>query len=93
MSGRRSQARFVVASDESVLRLALDVTLICAGRELVAISNEPSTVGDTLTIEMVAGSEIARIAVRVEESQPIIAAGGIRHRIRLSRVEPAELAV
>ena len=93
MSGRRREARFVMSDNESVLHVARDVTLIQAGHEMVAISHEPSTVGDVLTIEMIAENQIARVAVRVEESRPIIVVGGIRHRIRLSRVQGAEPAI
>ena len=85
---RRSQARFVVANDEGVLRVAHDVTLTSTAGGLVAISIEPSTVGDALTIEMVVDGQIERVPVRVEESRPIIVDGEIRHRIRLSRVDP-----
>ena len=80
MSGRRREARFVMSDNESVLHVARDVTLIQAGHELVAI-------------EMIAENQIARVAVRVEESRPIIVVGGIRHRIRLSRVQGAEPAI
>jgi hypothetical protein len=82
-----------VADNDSVLRAARDVTLIQAGHELVVISHEPSTVGEALTIEMIAGNQMARVAVRVEDSRPIVVAGGVRHRIRLSRVQAAEPAI
>jgi hypothetical protein len=93
MLGRRSEARFVVANNESVLRVARDVTVIAAGREFVVISHEPAAVGDALTIEMLVGSQVAQVAVRVEDSSPIIVAGVIRHRIRLSRLDPAVRAI
>lgn len=93
MFGRRSDARFVVANNESVLRVVRDVTIISTGREFVAISHEALAVGDALTIEMLVGSQIAHVAVRVEDSSPIVVAGVIRHRIRLSRVGPTVQAI
>ena len=88
MSGRRSAARFVAANNKGVMRVARDVTVTSTAGGLVAISNEPSTVGDALTIEMVVDGQVERVAVRVEESRPIVVARAIRHRIRLSRVDP-----
>ena len=82
------QARFVAANNKGVMRVARDVTVTSTAGGLVAISNEPSTVGDALTIEMVVDGQVERVAVRVEESRPIVVAGAIRHRIRLSRVDP-----
>ena len=88
MSGRRAQARFVVVANESVLRVARDVDVVSTTKGLVVISNEPSIVGDALMLEMVVDNHIARVAVRVEDSQPIVVAGAIRHRIGLSRTDP-----
>jgi hypothetical protein len=70
------------------MRVARDVDVISTANELVAISTEPSTVGDALTLEIVVGNHTARVAVRVEDSRPIVVAGAIRHRIRLSRTDP-----
>jgi predicted aconitase with swiveling domain len=77
-----------VVANESVLRVARDVDVISTTKGLVVISNEPSIVGDALMLEMVVDNHIARVAVRVEDSQPIVVAGAIRHRIGLSRTDP-----
>jgi hypothetical protein len=88
MNGRRSHARVVVASNEGVLQVAHDVTVIFTDGDLALIGSEPAIVGAALTIEMVADGHVDRIAVRVKESRPIVVAGTIRHRIRLTRVDP-----
>jgi hypothetical protein len=87
MSGRRSDARFVVASGEGVLRVARDVTITSTSSEIVAISKEPASRGDAMTVDMVVDGHVHRVAVRVEESLPIVTDGVIRYRIRLSRID------
>ena len=86
MNGRRSHARFFVASNEGVLKAAWDVTVVAAEGVLFAFSAEPAVVGDALTIELITKGGVEQVAVRVEESLPVIDAGTIRHRIRLARV-------
>jgi len=88
MSGRRKHARFVVSSNDGVLQVARDVSVIWTDGEPVAISSAPATVGDSLRIETIVDGVIAQFAVRVEESRPIVVAGAIRHRIRMTRVDP-----
>jgi hypothetical protein len=88
MSGRRSHARFVVASNDGVLQVARDVSVVSCERELVAISREPETIGDALTLEMIVDGHVEQVAVRVSGSQPIVDAGSIRYRIQLARVDP-----
>ena len=89
MSERRSHARFFVANSAGVLRVAVDVALTSTDDELVATSSEPSAIGDALTIEMVVDGKVTRTPVRVEDSRPIVVDETVRHRIRLSHVDPS----
>jgi hypothetical protein len=93
MSGRRSDARFVITNGHGVLRVGRDVTITSANREMVAISKEPATRGDTMTVDMVLDGYVHRVAVRVEESRPIVTDGMIRYEIRLSPLDPGGKAV
>ena len=70
------------------MRVARDVTVTCTAAGMVATSKEPSIVGDAVTIEMMVDGQVERVAARVEDSRPIVVAGKIWHRIRLSRVDP-----
>src|SRR5262252_2044880 len=88
MSGRRNHARFVVSSNDGVLQVARDVSVIWTDAELIAISIAAATVGDSLKIEMIVGGVIHQFSVLVEECLPIVAAGVIRYRIRLTRIQP-----
>jgi hypothetical protein len=90
MHGRRSHARFIVASNEGVLNAAWDVVVVSDEGTLFAFSGEPAIVGDLLTIELIIGDEVEHLAVRVEESLPMVDAGMIRHRIRLRRVDAGD---
>ena len=87
MSGRRSDARFIVANGEGVLRVARDVTILSADSEMVALSREPATCGDSMTVDMVVDGYVHHIAVRVEDSRPIITGGVLRYQIRMSRLD------
>jgi hypothetical protein len=89
MSGRRNHARFVVSSNEGVLQVARDVSVIWTDDGLIAISNGAVTVGDSLSIEVLVNGFVEQFTVRVEESRPIVTAGAIRHRIRLMRIHPS----
>jgi len=88
MSGRRNHARFFVSSNDGMLQVAHDVSAIWIDGELIAISTVPATAGDALRIEVIVGGLIEQFIVRVEESQPIVVAGVMRHRIRLTHVDP-----
>ena len=74
------------------MRVARDVAVSIVGGELVAISTVPATVGEWLTMEMIVDGQLSEVAVRVEESLPIVVARTIRHRIRLSRAHPPDKA-
>jgi hypothetical protein len=89
MSGRRNHARFVVSSNEGVLQVARDVLVIWTDGELIAISNAAVAVGDSLSIEMIVNGFLEQFTVHVEESRPILAAGVIRHRVRLTPILPS----
>ena len=89
MFGRRSHDRFRISTYANcVFRMRRDVIVHQAnGHELIAISREAGTVGETLTVE-VAGSENSLNAqVRVLESRPIVIDGSVRHRLRLQPIE------
>ena len=88
MSGRRNHARFVVSSNDGVLQVARDVSVIWTDAELIAISITEATVGDSLKIEIIAGGLIYQFSVLVAECRPIVAADAIHYRIRLTRIQP-----
>jgi hypothetical protein len=79
-----------VASNEGVLNAAWDVVVVSDQGTLFAFSGEPAIVGDALTIELIIEDEVEQVAVRVEESLPMIDDGMIRHRIRLRRVDAGD---
>jgi hypothetical protein len=87
MSGRRRHARFVVANNQGVLQVACDVTVVLSDGALFAFSNEPATVGDVLTIDLIVDGEIERVAVGVEECRLVVDGAKLRHRIRLARAD------
>ena len=88
MSGRRNHARFVVSSNEGVLQVARDVSVIWTDGELIAISSAAVTVGDSLNIEVIVNGFVEQFTVCVKDSRPIVTAGAIRHWIRLTRIHP-----
>ena len=88
MSGRRNHARFVVSSNDGVLQVARDVSVIWTDAQLIAISIAAATVGDSLKIETIVGGVTHQFSVLVEECRPIIAADAIRYLIRLTRTRP-----
>ena len=88
MFKRRSHARFVVANSDSVLRVPYDVTLTAINGQMVATSVEPLANSDAMMLEMMIDGHIALVPVRVAETSPIIVEGEIRHRLRLSYLDP-----
>lgn len=87
MLERRHYARFVVANCDGVLRIGRDVVITAAANELIAIGSKPMTLGELLTMEMMVDGHADRVAVRVEESRPVVVAGSIWHRILLMPVD------
>ena len=83
MSGRRRYPRYVMSNFIGTLRVSADVTVHHDARgDLVAISDQPRTTGDVLTIELMNG-RLVSTSVRVAESRPILENGSIRHWLRL----------
>src|SRR5438093_1706728 len=88
MSGRRRQPRYVMSNFMGTLRVSSDVTVHHDARgDLIAISDQPRTAGDVLTIELMNGS-LVTTSVRVAETRPILENGSIRHWLRLVLLEP-----
>jgi hypothetical protein len=83
MSGRRRHPRYVMSNCEATLRVLSEVT-VHEDEEwgLIAISDEPGTCGEVLTVELMNGS-LVRTPVRVVESHPLVHNGSIRHRLAL----------
>jgi hypothetical protein len=83
MSGRRRHTRYVMSNFMGTLRVSSDVTVHHDARgDLIAISDQPRTAGDILTIEVMNGS-LVTTSVRVAETRPILENGSIRHWLRL----------
>ena len=93
MTDRRGHTRIVVANTEGVLHDARDVTVISVGIDLVVLCSEPVAVGEAWTIEIVVDGYVDRIAVRVKESELIVASGAIRYRIDLTREVPIDVDI
>jgi hypothetical protein len=56
--------------------------------ELLVISNAAGIVGETLSLDLIGGGEAVAVKVRVIDSRPVIIDGTVRHRVRLSQVQP-----
>lgn len=84
MSGRRSHARFaVLRSPEGVLRVLQDVVIQSSTNEdFVAVSREPGVLGELVFVQFPAHVP-GGLHARVQESQPIVVDGSVRHQIRL----------
>jgi hypothetical protein len=74
-----------VASNQGVLQVACDVTVVLSDGALFAFSHEPAAVGDVLTIDLIVDGGIEHVTVRVEECRLVVDGATIRHRIRLTR--------
>jgi hypothetical protein len=87
MSGRRRYPRYVMSNCVGTLRVLSDVTVHRDARgDLIAISDQPRTAGDELTIELMNGT-LGNTSVRVAETRPILENGSIRHWLRLVLLE------
>src|SRR5438034_10952916 len=84
MSGRRRHPRYVMSNFIGTLRVSSDVTVHHDARgNLIAISDQPRTAGDILTIEVMSGS-LVTTSVRIAETRPTLENGSIRHWLRLA---------
>ena len=95
MAGRRSHPRFAVANPwEGAVRILRDVVVDRTSRdEVMAVSQAPGVLGETMTLDLMGGGLTLGLRVKVVESRPVIIAGAVRHRLRLELVASAtELA-
>lgn len=85
MSGRRSHPRFAVTNPwGGVIKILRDVVVSRTERgELLAVSNAPAIVGETLSLDLIGGGQAVAIKVQVVDSRPVIVDGAVRHRVRL----------
>lgn len=90
MSGRRSHPRFAVTTPwDGAMRVLRDVVVDRLDRdELLAVSHVPAVAGEEMSLDLVGAGTSLELRVRVLESRPIIIDGTVRHRIRLSLVQP-----
>jgi hypothetical protein len=91
MTGRRSHPRFAVASPwDGTMRVLRDVVVDrTTVDELLAVSQAPGVLGETMTLDLMGGGVTMALRVVVVESRPVIISGAVRHRIRLSVLRPA----
>jgi hypothetical protein len=88
MSGRRNQSRVTFANSSGVLRVSRDVIVEkVVGDELVAVGNEPGIEGDVLTIALSINQVRETVTVLVMASRPRLVNGGVKHELRLKRVD------
>lgn len=92
MSGRRSHSRFTIdPASDGVLRILSDVVAQPSENDqMIAISREPGIVGEVLGVQILTPRGTMQTVVRIAESQPFVAAGAVRHRLRLERVQQPE---
>ena len=88
MSGRRNHSRVTFVNSRGVLRVSRDVVIEKAtDHEFVAMSGEPSVLGDVLTIAFSTKGRRETQKVRVMASRPILVDGIVKHELRLERVD------
>lgn len=87
MSGRRRHPRYVMSNVVGMLRVVTDVTVQQdAQGDLIAVTDQPRTCGEELTIELMSG-DLVRIPVRVTQSCLVVEDRSIRHLLTLVRLE------
>ena len=88
MAGRRAHPRFAVANPwEGAMRILRDVVVDRTSRdEVMAVSQAPGVLGETMTLDLMGGGVTLGFRVRVLESRPVIIAGSVRHRLRLGLI-------
>jgi hypothetical protein len=71
-----------------VIKVLRDVVVNRVGRdELLAVSNVPAIVGETLSLDLIGAGQAVAMKVRVLDSRPVIIDGTVRHRVQLAAVE------
>jgi hypothetical protein len=91
---RRSFDRFTVTSAAGgVLRVIRNVTVQrSTDKELVVHSTEPGVVSEKVFVGVQEARGPQMLSVRIAESRPIVAEGGIRYRLRLEVLQAADAA-
>lgn len=93
MSGRRGYARLNLTSAlGGVLRVLRQVLVVQRAErgEFVAISSEPAVVGEALTLDLTGDETDVSLPVRVQETQPVVVDGALRHRLVLQPLESGD---
>ena len=84
MSGRRSDYRYDVMNTEGTLRVLRDVTVQHGnGEQFIAITDEPTSSGELLTLEHVENGEQLATQVCVIDSRLVVVSGSLRYRLVL----------
>jgi hypothetical protein len=91
MTGRRSHPRFTVGNPwEGAIRVLRDVVVDrTSADELLAVSQAPGVLGETMRLDLMGGGLTVAVNVTVLESRPVIVGGAVRHRIRLGLIRTA----
>jgi hypothetical protein len=86
MTGRRRHQRFAVSSVVTGVLEVLEDAVIesVAGTELVITTSNAPVVGDAATLHMESETSTRSLRVQVIETQLLVAAAGVRHRVRLA---------
>jgi len=90
MTGRRSHPRFAVGNPwDGAIRVLRDVVVDrTSPDEVLAVSQAPGVLGETMRLDLMGGGLTLALHVTVLESRPVIVGGSVRHRIRLGLVRP-----
>ena len=88
MSGRRSHSRYaVLQSPEGILRVLSDVVIQSTVHDhTIALSREPGILGELVMVQFPTDNDTG-VHARVQESQPIMVEGSLRHQLRLRHVD------
>jgi hypothetical protein len=88
VSGRRVYSRFMLHSPAGGMRVSRDVELLIeqsspALSEVFVLSDAPAVPGELLTLALVSRTKEMECRVKVADSRPHVAAGVMRHLVRL----------
>jgi hypothetical protein len=88
MSGRRSHVRYaVLQSPEGILRVLRDIVIQSTVHDhTIALSREPGILGELVMVQFPTDNDTS-VHARVQESQPIMVDGSLRHQLRLRHVD------
>lgn len=80
--------RLSTTNAEGVLRLTSDVVIQSSSdQEMVVLSHGPYSVGERLTVDLVATR--SRRSVQVADSRPVMIDGCVQHQVRLTFTDEA----